>query len=321
MANYSTLYIGKKEVLSWRWEIPTSGDPLLNFIFLPVDRKIEVEHEEGDKLYYCTYETTVGEVKRRFNRYHFTIDEIDQIISKITGILIENVDIALMDYDTFYDYFAPPTEENDKEKLSAWEKLAEEKYAMKKVLEKHNLGLYPELRDIRTILDQTGDDELVYLDMTPILEYEDSPDKFDDINIISEGLDKEIKIERKYLEIAKVHFTTYDFDLVYIELVISLETALKSYLKEKYTKLSKTNNKNLNLESMVKNLSLIDLIKFVVVFLGKKELEDSLVNSLKKIYDKRNNIIHNNAKKFKRLEVVKAIEDIEKSLKIVDDLK
>jgi len=321
MGDYSTLYIGSKEILSWKWDIPTPGDPLLNFIFLPEDRKIESKGKKGNKLYYCTYRTTVSEVKKRFDRYHFTINEIDLVISQITGIPIEKVEIAIMSWDSFYDNYAPPIEESDEEELSAWEKLEDEKYELDKIIEKHNLGLYPVLRYVRHILDRSRGDELVYLDMIEILGYEKSPDKFDDVNIVSEDIDKTIKLEWKYLEVAKVHFTTYEFNLAYIELIIALETALKTYLRRRYIALSKTKDKTLNLGSMTKNLSLIDLVKFVVVFLGKKELEDSLVQSLIEIYDKRNNTIHNNAKKFKRTEVIEAIETIEKVIKIIEDLE
>ena len=101
-------------------------------------------------------------------------------------------------------------------------------------------------------------------DMIEILGYEKSPDKFDDVNIVSEDIDKTIKLEWKYLEVAKVHFTTYEFNLAYIELIIALETALKTYLRRRYIALSKTKDKTLNLGSMTKNLSLIDLVKFVV---------------------------------------------------------
>jgi len=320
MADYSTLYIGDKEILSWIWDIPSSGDPLLNFIFIPEDKKIEKVENDADELYHCTYKTIVHEVKKRFDRLHFSINEIDQVISEITGIPLEKIEIATLDYDSFYDKYAPPLGEDNEEIISRWEKLGEDKYDIDKKMEKAELGLYPGIRYIRTILDCSRDDEAVYLDMDSILEYEDSPDKFSEINIISDDFDTLTKLERKYLETAKVHFTTCDFDLVYIELIIAIETAIKQYLRYKYQLLSRTDNKSLNLESMVKDLSLIDLIKFGIVFLGERELDDSLIQSIKKTYDKRNNIIHNQAKRFIRIEVIEAIETTEKVINIIGEL-
>lgn len=328
MANHSTLCIGDKDTLSWRYDLPGPDDPILNFIFLVDDKKVYKESEDSSK-YFCTYMASVSEVKKRFDRLHFTIAEIDQVISEVLGISIELVDIALMSDEEFQEKNPSPwdmdeTDESDDEEwdrtVEEWEQLVEEKYRMDQEMEKYDFGQYPILRYLRLILDQSKDEEFVQLHMDEILPSEDSPEKLDYVEIVSESVDRKIKIERKYLEIAKIHFTEYAFDLVYIELIIALENTVNTYLKGRYLEISGGEGKTLNIARMVKNLSLINLLKFIIVFYGKRKLDKALIDSMERTYGRRNNVMHNRASTFKREEVVESIETTEKVIEIIKNL-
>ncbi len=325
MGDYSKLRIGNLDVMFWKWEIPSPSDLYLNFIFHPKDKKIyEARYEEDEESFYsCCYETNVSEVKKRFDRFHFIISEIDEIISYLADIPLEKVEIALMDFDSFYDKLYPlyskAEEEGDEEKLAEWDSHLDEKSELEDKIAICDLGYLPFLRNIREFLDSSNDDDIVRLDMEEVLS-EDSPDKFDDIEVVTDFYNESVELNRKYLEMAKVHFTDFNFDLVYIELIIALENAIKSYFKKKCSELSKSKRAPVNFEKMVKNISLVDLIKFVIGFVGNVKLDSSLVDEVEKTYNKRNNIIHNRARKFKITEVANSIEAVEQMLNIIKKL-
>jgi len=325
MGDYSVLRIGEKEVLFWKWEIPGSRDLFLNFIFHPDDKKIyEVKYDDdNDKFFSCCYETTVLAVKKRLDKFHFTVPEIEKTVSYIADIPLRKIELAMMDDDEFFDKFHPlyekAEEEDDEEKLAEWESLQDEKDELDKKIAICNLGYFPLLRNIREILDNSNDNEIVKLDMEEVLS-EDSPDKFDDIEVVTDFYNTSVRLNQSYLEKAKVHFTEFNFDLVHIELIIALENATKSYFKKKCLELSKNKKSPVNFEKMVKNISLIDLIKFVIGFVGNVKLDSSLIQEVEKTYNKRNNIIHNRARRFKVTEVMKSIESVEQMLNIINEL-
>jgi len=169
-------------------------------------------------------------------------------------------------------------------------------------------------------LDNSNDSDPVYLDIAEIVGSAEDPEEFDDIKLIKEDLKSNIKIDKRYLEMAKIHYSEYHFDLVYIELFVSLESSLNKYIIMKSEKLSEELGKKVDLEKIFENVKFMDRIKFVISFIGKQELEESLMADVKSAYNVRNNTIHNNQKKFKRTSVIKAIEDVETLLKIIDGL-
>ncbi len=105
--------------------------------------------------------------------------------------------------------------------------------------------------------------------------------------------------------------------MLYIQLIIVLESKLKKYILKQQKKLS---NKGLNIERMAKRLSLIDMFKFAVIFLGKKRLKQKTLEDIDKIYNQRNNIIHCGMRKFNPSEVSNDLQNFEKILKIINSL-
>ena len=67
-------------------------------------------------------------------------------------------------------------------------------------------------------------------------------------------------------------------------------------------------------------LGLENLVKFGIVLVGKNRLGNSKIESLQKAYNIRNNIIHNNAQRFKVSEVIKSIETVEERIEIIEQL-
>jgi hypothetical protein len=321
MGNYSYLTIGDFDVRSWKYELPPENDPLLNFIFLSSDRTIEIDEDlekDGFTEYDCKYVTNVAEVKKRFNESHFTIKEIDDVILKITGISEEKIEIAVMDYDSFYTTFLSPLK--DSEHRVKLEELADEKTDLDYKIKISELGNYIELREIRKFLDQSKDDDFVCLDIHEIVGSAEDPAEFDDIVLVNEDLKSNVKIDKRYLEIAKIHYSEYHFDLVYIELFISLESSLNRYITMKSMKLTEEFGKKVDLEKIFENVKFMDRIKFVVSFIGKQELDEALMTDVKAAYHVRNTTIHKNQKNFKRTDAIKAIEDVEKLVEIINGL-
>lgn len=240
MGDYSTLYVGKYQVLAWKYELPPVNDPIINFIFKPGDKEIEEEEDKrsGEKFYWCIYQTTVSEVKSRFEELHFTLNDLDSVISEITGIPLPEVKISIFEIcaDKYLwlslmdPNFSNPfeicnidseSEEEDEEN----ERIDEENEETSPSIEDFELGNYVLLREIRTLLDICSDSDKVSLKMYGTLGSRSSPEEFNNVEIVSESSTDKIVIERKYLEMAKVHFTEYRFNLVYIELFISLEAS------------------------------------------------------------------------------------------------
>lgn len=314
MSDLCILSIGKYSADSWRSELPIDDHPILNFVFLSTDKKIErVKDIEKEILYECKYVTKVTEVKKRFDYFHFTIDEIDKVLSEITGIPLPKIETAVIGYDNeFYEYY-------DESKLRELEEDEDELYNLKSKIESTEVGNYIDIRRIRLLLDSSNDDDDVYLDMRQILGYENSPDKFDTINIVSEGSESEMRIAPKYVEMAKVHFTEWRFNLVYIELFIALEAALKIYLLNKSLSSSKK-GKKIKLESIFKPVSMINLVKFSIEYIGKKEIDWAILDSVTEAYTQRNNVVHNNAKRFRSKDVIEAIDNVEKIINIIGKL-
>ncbi|WP_292379010.1 hypothetical protein [Methanosarcina sp. UBA289] len=336
MGDWSRLYIGKYPVFAWKYELPPVNDPITNFIFKPEDKEIEEEIENGEKIYWCSYQTTVSEVKSRFEELHFTLNDLDNVISEITGIPFPEVKIYIFDlcadkyrwlsdinpnfsnpFDINIDY---ESGEGDYEKEGIDEREEEETFSNNEAFE---LGNYVLLREIRTLLDICSDSDTVSLEMSEVLGCKTSPEDFDDIEIVSESSTDKIVIERKYLEMAKVHFTEYHFNLVYIELFISLEATLRAYLRKKSPTILKDSNKILDLDKIFKPVSLMDLIKFSLFYVGKVKMDESIntvLASVSRAYTNRNNVIHNNAKNFNHKDVIEAIYNVEEIIKMIKEL-
>jgi len=331
MGDYSILRVADNDIMYWKWATPGQEDHFLNFIFSPNNKKVyEVKYGDNigdvsnETIFSCCYEATVLEVKNRFDSFHFTVPEIERTISRLANIPITKVGLALMDYDEFFDIFDELREKaeqgDDNEAQSEWECLEDDKDNLDQKIAMCDLGYLPLLRQIRTVLDNNNNSELVKLDMEEVL-HESSPNDFDEFKLVDDVFNTQIEMNQSYFELAKVHFTEFHFDSVYIELIIALENATKSYFKRKHKELSKSKKTPINLEKFVKDLSLMNLIKFVLVFVGNVKLDSSLIAEVEKTYNKRNNIIHNKAAKFKIADVARSIEAIEEMLNIIDQLK
>ncbi|WP_292372674.1 hypothetical protein [Methanosarcina sp. UBA411] len=329
MGDFSTLHIGTYQVLAWKYELPPVNDPIINFIFKPGDKKIEEDKRNGETFYWCIYQTTVSEVKSRFEELHFTLNDLDNVISEITGIPLPEVEISIFDicadkyrWRSLMDpNFLNPFEICNIDSESKEED--DENEETSPSIEDFELGNYVLLREIRTLLDICSDSDKVSLEMYGTLGYRSSPEEFNNVEIVSESSTDKIVIERKYLEMAKVHFTEYRFNLVYIELFISLEATLRAYLRKKSPLVFEDSSKILDLDGIFKPVSLMDLLRFSLFYIGKLKMDESIntvLDSVSRAYTNRNNVIHNNAKKFYRKDVVEAIYNVEKIIKIINEL-
>lgn len=309
MANWIRLYIGKKEALSWPWFIPESDKTILRFIFTRENFEVTC----GD-FGTCALKATVSEVKKRFNRFHFSVREIDQTITNLLEIPVGEVELAIMDDDDFFETYPEP-DYDDEGKHDAWESFYNRKCELDYKKDKANLGHLPAFRNLRKMLEDSDDEEIVRL------WFEYSPEHVaDETGLFLESYDFVTELERRYLENAKVHLTTEDFDLVYIELIIALESATKKYIAKKSRELLGRAERSINVESITKDMSLTNLIQFAVVYIGRSKLDRSTMESLKKTYNMRNNIVHNRARRFKISDVAESIEVVENLIGTIENL-
>jgi hypothetical protein len=303
MANWIILTVGKQEVASWAWSLPESDKAIIRFIFTKADLQV-VEDEE----YTCVIKTTVSKAKKRFDRFGFTLSEMDRIICDLIDVSLDKIELALMNDDEFFDTYPEP--DFEEKTHSKWEALFNEKSEIDKRKDKTNLGHLPVLRKIRKTLDDSNNDENVKL----LYEYDPEDISIESLALFPENYTSTMMIQRKYLESAKAHITTEDFDLAYIEMIIALESAIKAFIAKK-------SKRPVNLESIVKDLSLIDLIIFGMVFLGGKSVNQSAVKSLNKAYNIRNTIIHRGAKNFRVSDIIESMHTVEYFIKTIESIQ
>lgn len=325
MSEYSTLYIGKNEIMSWNSELPPKDDPILSLIFRPSDKKIikiSKKKQEFKSIdteleghYICTYFTTVKKVEERLADELLLPETIKQVISNLTSIPYDEVDFSLMDFDSFYETYHPKTDKDMMdEEIEAYEKLQQSYEDYNELLKPIDIGNLGFILFVWKILNKSSPLELVKLDITEIVGIEENPDSFEDINLLSDDFKTPIIIQRKYLDLSFVHFSERKFDLVFIELVISLESAVNKYLTSKRTEFL---NGDINLNNMLKDISLISLIKFIYIFIENKPLDEKTWKYIVYTIDRRNNVIHNNMRKFETGQIHFCIESTKK---IIEDL-
>jgi hypothetical protein len=303
MANWIKLVVGGEEILEWAWSLPESQKPMIRFLFTQDDQQVD-EY----KGYTRILKTSVSKAKKRFDRFNFTLSEIDRIICGLVGVPLDDIELVLMDDDEFFDTYPEPEYEETTHPI--WEARYNIKSEIDSKKEKTNLGNLIPLRRLRKALDDSNDGDTVSL----IYEYDPEEINIEGLALFTESYDSTVTIEKKYLESAKARITTEDFNLAYIEMIIALESATKAYIARKC-------KSPVDLESIAKDLSLIDLVTFGIVFLGGKTIERSEVDSLNKAYNIRNTIIHRGAKNFKVSDVVKSMKTVEFFIKTIESLK
>jgi len=152
--------------------------------------------------------------------------------------------------------------------------------------------------------------------------------KFEDLcrnyELVPYSTEKKIRIERSHLERAKVHFSTHDFDLVYIRLIIDLEIAINKYWNRIYKNFvfSKKCNESFkeSLKDMGKDLGLVDRLKFLLIFIGRKDINESFFDKIQETYDARNNVVHHQRKNFRTDKVYQSIKAVEQAINMLHDL-
>lgn len=303
MANYITLYVGEEKV-QWRWDVPKLDYFILELIFEKKDKKILLREPNNPKEgYECVYLKKIVDVKKRLKKFGFTLLSTKKLISEMWKMDVSFVNFAI-DYLNEENYCF---EEKNKLKLDKINKLD---------FEEVDIGGYHFLFEVLRFLNKIEENEVLLLNLE---DYWDTNKKteLEKLDFITEDISEDTKLDRKYLLLAKINFTKGEFDMIYIQLIIVLESKIKKYILKQQKKLL---NKGLNIEKMAKRLSLIDMFKFAIIFLGKKRLKQKTLEDIDKIYNQRNNIIHSDMRKFNPLDVSKDLQNFEKILKIINSL-
>jgi hypothetical protein len=187
--------------------------------------------------------------------------------------------------------------------------------------QQHDLGNYLDLRDICIFLELSNDEDMINLDLSSAHLFGiETPESLESLSLVLDIYNSRVEVKQKYLERAKIHFTEHRFDLVYVELFISVEAALYSYEKTKYLQLSE-NGEEKKLGTILKKVSLLDRIRILVVFIGQYKLDGELISVIEKAYETRNQIVHLNRKRFALDDSINAIKAVEKLINIINLLE
>lgn len=345
MANYSYLMIGEKEVLSYRWDLPSDDDLIMRIFFGKEDiilravvRKPDLEdvppYDNFSLFYYYTYSSTVEAIKKRIKKIGLDLPTIDQFLSKSTGIPIEYMNDFLLRY--FYDTY----EELFKEEISKGRyyitelssdepipngltedeflELGEQYDSFYEMWEDKNLGLFPELRYLAFCLEKSDNKEIVELDPIEVIDESEFPDEAWKPSRDKYKKDNEVRLTRAYMHEAWIHYSQMELDLSYIEMFIALESAISDYLEKLAKSKLSLNRRQLNLNSMMKKLSLIDTLKFIWVYVKRDKIELP-IEDISAAYDVRNTIIHRNAKRLDMEKTYHSLRNIELAISYLSD--
>lgn len=317
MANYAYLMIGNKTVLQFRWYIPPDMEDLLGFIFQPEDKVLTKIPESGkEEYYFMSYETSARTVKERLDKFHFSLKEIDELISEVAKIPVKKIGFALLNQEEYLErYHIRDEKDLANAEIENRRRIEEKKEEYESRIVKSELGNYPDLRRIRMFLNRAKAETKVTLELGDLSDGQGRKEDLEEVEFIRLSYTGEERIEKKYLRSAEIHFTERRYDLTYVEMIIALESAVKSYL-ERYAK--KYGGIRLNIRGILKDLSLIDAFKFIVIFIQRIELNSDFVQGLETAYNKRNNIIHNNGRKYTSIEVNESLEFIRRAIKLIN---
>jgi hypothetical protein len=268
MGAYSVLYIGTKNFWSFKYSEGAEAWKEIGLIFKKEDFGQWRLNRDGIKRKKCIgYRISIKEAKKRLNEFHITLDEIDKNLSILLNIKNFNFDL-IDENNTISDEYEGTEVE-------------EKYYEVMKKLDYINIDNYTALRALRKEIDQTSEKQSILLDFKEIVENEE--EILEIKNEFNEKIiNSEIKIRRNYLSNAKVFFTTCDYDLVYIYLIVALEkTIMMFYDKNKFRFIK------------VKKQRLDFMTKVNLIFeLNKEKFSEDVGEKINKIYNKRNSIIH-----------------------------
>ncbi len=324
MGNYCYLEIIKKkkevkkilEIEGWKNTIPKENS-IFNFIFNESDF---ISNKET-----CYFRVKISDVLDRLKLLNLDEKTIIKDISKFFEISEKDAKLALL-----INEFSEDLRESFKEfalenHIELWK---DEDY--EEATDEFNK--YLEIEEKLDLIDITNIRQLYYYNC--IFKKYNEPDYYLQLNftestmlgfeietckkIIIPEISQKIEINKEYLFMAKKHFSEHHYDLVYIELIIILERALKqSIVRMKATK----NFSSKDIEKIFIDLSLMNLLKFLLYYLNTSSITIKEFEQIHKLYNVRNNIIHSNQKRFSRLECAKSIRLIEKLLTELSNLR
>ncbi len=334
MSNLGGLEIAGKSAITFSNFVPKDSELALSFVFRSTDKKKVRRSEFDEDVYHYPYITSVRIAKQRLDSYNLTMQEIDRVISEITGIPLDKLRLIMINMEYFddeSDSFCPhyqnvsdwmlhngfkdkPERERIVAELFEFEQ-TEEFEVLRNIVEFSETGSYLILRRIRRFLDNSSENAEVMLEIEELNTSIGPMGSGESETLFSESFDDRQKLSVKYLNAAKVHFTERKFDLVHIELIIAVEYSMNAYLRKTAKEISL---RNLRIDSLLKGVSLNDFLKFILLYLEKKPLSPELESCFEKAYSKRNNIIHNGNRRYNTDEAYRAISCCEKIVGIIE---
>ena len=313
MGAYSVLSVGEAEFMAWKYEIPS--DPFLAFVFTEQDRVIRPvapapeEWDDDFEPHELFYETNAEIVAQRLGSLGLSAPEIDRTIARHMNIDLAKVPLVLMDDDEFLDRYPRP---NSVEEEAEWEKLGEEHENLRTRAEHTGLGGLAILRQLHIALADAGPHAQVRLTFEEIIDW--APAAELERIVLFKNHDVEVRIEHRYLTLARVHFTEHNFNLAFIDLAIALDLTTKDMLR----RASKARGLDADIEDLFRKIGLMDALVFGTRILLDIVIDPALLGRVREAYNKRNNVVHTGARRFTMIETARAIQDVEQVLSLVE---
>jgi len=307
MGHWSNLYIGEKNVVSFKYSYGGEWWRILSLIFNKNDFTHGTVTIDSKRKRFVGYRVSVEAAKKRLDSYHLSQKEIDTTLSILLGVKKWHIKYGVLPDAMFDERYGDAST-----RIYSINSNIEEK------MQVIDIGNYLELRELRRYLDETNNKRNVILDVSDVLSMLSPTEIKNDLNEWNQRLEHDVVLDRKYLETARVYFTRCEYDMVYVYLIIALEQELYQFCsrKTKSLKLQHLLN-NVNLERFFSDLRFMHRVQFINILSSKEIINQDLQSNLDIVYNMRNNVVHNYSKRYNRLNVNKAIETIEKCIKIL----
>jgi hypothetical protein len=302
---------GGDEICMWQYTPQISDYQwfIFNYIFNNKDKKMEYEGGDDD-LFGCRiiFSSSLADVKDKFEKLNYTEEKINLFFQEFFDV--DNKKAKKM-IDAYFEG------DDDPEGFDAKFGKGSYDFYNEKDLWDADLGEIPLIAILLNEIKNNPNKNLLLA-----IDYRYSQEKKDywkKLKIISDDDSTEIRIVNKYICMAKVCYSKGELPNVYINLIMGLEYSIRDYILRKKENLSKdSKNDMLNLDNMLKNLSLMDSLKFSIIYLGDDELDTTLFEKVQKVYGIRNNLMHQGMKKFDYVKCAEAIQTIEEIIEKIN---
>ncbi len=304
---------GEIEIFSWNYTTQISDYLwfIFDYIFDNKNKKIEYDSEDENDLAGCRiiFSSNLKDVRNKLAKLNYTHQKIISFFEEFFEV---NSSQAKKMIEAYFEGTDNPKRIENNFGKGFYD------FCDKRNLWDTDLGEIPLIALLLNEIENNSEGKKLLL----VIDSRDSEEKkeyWEELEIISKDKSTEIKIVNKYVCMAKINYSKGELPNVYVNLIMGLEYSIRDYIIRKKDILSKDSKNNLlNLDNMLKNLSLMDSLKFSIIYLEGEELDNSSFKKIQEIYGIRNNLMHQGMKKFDYIKCAEAIKIIEEMIKKIN---